>query len=111
MWMKFRKFLALYLVIFNSISAINLSEKMYINDEDLDYKNDSFKIHIGHNVWIETDTIHRDETGLYTFENRIFREKNGIKEETQKKWKCPYCYQYWPIGTACQNKDCPSKYK
>lgn len=108
---QFSKLFVLSLMMLSSVSAINASEKMYINDEDLDYKQDSFRIHTGHNVWIETDTIHRDESGLYTFEDRIVRSKVGVKSEYKKKWKCPYCYQYWPIGTACQNEDCPSRYK
>ena len=97
-----------------AISNISFaSEKIYINEDDLDHKHESFHIHMGHNVWIETDTIHRDDSGLYTFENRLVRSKslNGVKTEYKKKWKCPYCYIYWPLGTACQNEDCPSKYK
>ena len=97
------------LIAFSNISYA--SDKIYINDDDLDHKQDSFHIHVGHNVWIETDTIHRDSTGLYTFENRLLRSKSSIKCEYNKKWKCPYCYTYWPIGTPCQNKDCPSKYR
>lgn len=100
------KFFVLSLMIFSSLSA----SRMYINDEDLDNGENAFHIHIGDNVWIQTDTIHRDKTGLYTFESRILREKD-TRNEYEKRWKCPYCYKYWPIGTACQNKDCPSKYK
>lgn len=108
---RFGIFFILSLMMFGSISSIHAYERMYINSDDFDNSQDSFKIHIGHNVWIETDTVHRDETGLYTFENSIIRSKTGNKTDYQKRWKCPYCYQYWPIGTACQNKDCPSKYK
>lgn len=98
------------MLIINSLSAIDLSKKVYINEEDLNYKQDRFRIHTGGNVWIETDTLHRDETGLYAFEYRIAREAER-RDEYQKKWKCPYCHQFWPIGQACQNTDCPSKYK
>lgn len=43
------------------------------------------------------------ESGIFTY--------NDKNVEYQKTWKCPYCYQLWPVGTACQNKHCPSKYK
>ena len=104
--MKFRT-LILSLLIFGSLSA---DSKMYINEEDLDQRESSFKIHTGGNVWIETNVLYRDSSGLYTFESRILRDKE-YRDDYQKRWKCPYCYQYWPIGTACQNKDCPSRYK
>lgn len=92
-----------------SVSAISAAEKIYIDDESLDYKQDSFHIHIGNNVWLETDTVHRDKSGLYTFDTNLLRSKS-IKNEFKKTWKCPYCYQYWPLGTKCQNSECPSKY-
>jgi hypothetical protein len=108
-----KNFFILSLMMLGSISNSNAytSEKMYINADDFDCTSDNFRIHIGNNMWIGTDTIHRDENGLYTFESNIIRSTNGNKSEYQKKWKCPYCYMYWPVGTACQNKDCPSKYK
>lgn len=65
--------------------------------------------HIGENIWLQTECIHRDESGLYTLERDVLQD--GVKAEHQKMWKCPYCHRYWPIGTACQNPECPSKYK
>jgi hypothetical protein len=93
-----------------SISSISASEKIYIDDDSLEHKQDCFHIHQGHNLWLETRTVHRDSRGLFTFEGSLLRSKS-LKSEYKKTWKCPYCYQYWPIGTACQNQDCPSKYK
>lgn len=92
-------------IFFNSLCA----ERMYIDEEQFSTKGDSFYIHTGHNVWLETNTVHRDATGLYTFESNLNRSLT--KMEYERKWKCPYCYMYWPVGKACANKDCPSKYK
>ena len=93
------------------LSNVNATDKMYIDKNDLDDSQDTFHIHIGENVWIETNTVHRDTSGLYTFEKDVKRDLREKSIEYKKKWKCPYCSMYWPIGTACQNKECPSKYK
>jgi|HubBroStandDraft_2_1064218.scaffolds.fasta_scaffold00031_58 hypothetical protein len=85
------------------------NDRIYINSEELDCNEAVFMFHIGENIWLKTIALHRDETGLYTFESEI--ETEGLKTEYQKMWKCPYCHRYWPIGKACQNPDCPSKYK
>lgn len=87
-------------------------DKMYVDDEEMKTGSDAFYVHLGHNVWIQTNTVHRDKTGLYTYRACIARSM--VKSHNcayQKSWKCPYCYSYWPVGTPCQNKDCPSKYK
>lgn len=73
-------------------------------------KGDEFYIHTGNNIWLVTNTIHRDESGMFALERNV-RRIGGSQMEYQKKWKCPYCYNYWPIGKSCQNPDCPSKYK
>ena len=90
--------------------SLSASEKIYIDDDQLEHKHDCFHIHQGHNVWLETKTVHRDSTGLFAFETSLLRSKN-LTSEYKKTWKCPYCYRYWPIGTACQNNDCPSRFK
>lgn len=105
-----KKMMFLSFIAVASFACAN--QKIYIDSSELCTEHEKFRIHIGHNVWLETDTLHRDASGLYTFESSIQHSLGGeIKAEYQKTWKCPYCYQYWPIGTACQNKDCPSKYK
>lgn len=117
--MKKIKQLALFTMLaLCSISAINAEgvndeQKFYIDEEELgDFtKGDAFHVHIGNNVWIETNTVHRDATGLYSYEHNIRKSLNGSQMEYQKVWKCPYCHNYWPIGQACQKPDCPSKYK
>ena len=85
---------------------------MYIDDEELKAGDEAFYIHVGNNVWLETNTLHRDGTGLFTYEYNVCRYP-GIenKMEYVKKWKCPYCYRMYPVGKACDNKECPSKYK
>ncbi len=104
-----KKFSLLCLMILATMSPINATEKIYIDKDEMKTSQDAFHIHLGNNVWIETNTVHRDITGFYTFEGNL--AKGAYKGEYKKTWKCPYCYNYWPIGTPCQNKDCPSKYK
>lgn len=104
-----KKFVLFFIITLSTVSSISASDKFYINSEELDTNNETFRIHIGHNIWIETNTVHRDITGLYTFEKNIIRSSDA-KAEYQRVWRCPYCYHYWPIGTACGNSECPSKY-
>lgn len=107
----------LFLTAFLAAASLSYAtDKMYIDDEELCTKyHDSFYIHLGHNVWVKTDTVHRDKTGMFCFESSLCRSVSpigkGYYAAYEKQWKCPYCYHYWPIGTSCQNKDCPSKYK
>lgn len=103
-----KKILSL-LLIACSLSAFTFPEKLYIDSKEMDTSNDRFRIHLGHNEWVECNSMFRDETGLFTTEASIIR--SGAKCEYQRTWKCPYCYNYWPIGTPCQNSGCPSKYK
>lgn len=105
MWCKTMKYLLASMCLFAcSLGAI---EKMYINIDDLDTTNHSFKIHVGKNRWIQTNAIHTDSRGVYTFESDV----RSIDCAWVKEWRCPYCNQYWPIGTACQDSECPSKYR
>lgn len=99
----------IFITMMLCIASVSASQKIYIDDEQLDHKQDCFRIHQGNNIWLETKTVHRDATGLFTFENNLLHSKKST--EYVKRWKCPYCYMFWPIGTACQNPDCPSKYK
>jgi len=92
----------------------NASDKIYIDEDEFKQGQDAFYVHMGNNVWIHTNSVHRDETGLFTYESSVARSVklvSGYECAYEKKWRCPYCYNYWPIGTACQNADCPSKYK
>lgn len=98
---------------FLAVLSVGASERVYIDDDDLSVKSDSFYVHLGNNVWINTSSLYRDETGLFTYECSIngFPKKNQLGFGYEKTWKCPYCYNYWPIGKPCGNKDCPSRYR
>ena len=85
------------------------SNKIYIDENELDRRDCYYHIHTGGNIWIETKMIMMNPTGLYTYDRHIVKE--GNISEYERKWKCPYCHQYWKVGQSCQNKDCPSKYK
>ena len=113
---KFKTFALLTIMSLCSLSSIHadgftIDDKMYIDEDDFTTKGDAFHIHIGHNVWLVTSTVHRDKTGLFTYECNINRSLNGHQMAYEKQWKCPYCYSYWPIGKPCGKKDCPSRYK
>lgn len=90
-------------------ASIFASDRMYIDEDEFRTTGDAFHIHLGNNMWIETSTVHRDSTGLYCYYSSVVREIHTL--EYEKKWKCPYCYNYYPKGQPCTNKDCPSKYK
>jgi hypothetical protein len=73
---------------------------------------DAFYLHAGENVWLSTNAIHRDHSGMYSYEYDLLKcVGKNYELEYEKKWKCPYCNMYWKIGQKCQNDDCPSKYK
>ncbi len=79
--------------------------KLYFNSNDLEISDNVIHIQLANNL-VETNVIRTDEQGLYFFENDIIRVTAGYV----KKWKCPYCNRYWPVGEPCQNAECPSKY-
>lgn len=104
-------FLSIFLIV--TVSNLHSEDKIYIDNDELNMSQDTFRIHTGHNVWIETNAVFRDSTGLFTFESNITRSLNDKIPNLayEKSWKCPYCYQYWPVGSPCKNPNCPSKYK
>jgi hypothetical protein len=111
----FKRMMFLCLMMLACVSSVQAgfvtNGKMYVDHKELCSKHNTFRIHVGGNEWVMTKTMHRDETGLFTFENEILRDFNGISMAYEKQWKCPYCYSYWPIGKPCGNASCPSKYK
>jgi hypothetical protein len=99
------------LVFLSPLSAMKFDDKMYLNEDEVKTSYDRFHIHIGENVWIETNALNRDQFGLFTFNSNIASIENSpLNAEYVKKWRCPHCNKYWPIGIRCQNTDCPSKY-
>ena len=110
----FKYFLSLALMCcaFCNGAAFLAQDKLYIDPDSFkaNTKGDEFYIHVGNNVWLVTHTINRDASGMFAYEANLAKSMGpGLKAEYERKWKCPYCYNYWPIGTPCQNKDCPSK--
>jgi len=113
---KIKAFILLSMLAISGLSAhqnLISPKKIYIDEQEFATQGDDFHIHMGNNIWLVTNTIHKDDTGLFAYEANIRRSmtNNGIEREYVKKWKCPYCYMYWPIGKACQNEECPSRYK
>jgi hypothetical protein len=87
-------------------------DKIYIDETEMNATEDAFYIHTGENIWISTSSICKDSHGTFTYQSSIACTESPSKSaEYQKTWKCPYCYQYWPVGSPCQNKNCPSRYK
>jgi hypothetical protein len=84
-------------------------DKLYIDEEEMKSSPDAFYIHLGNNLWVHTNAVNKDTRGTYTYRASIARSM--VTAGYEKTWRCPYCYHYWPVGTPCQNKDCPSKYK
>ena len=77
--------------------------KLYFNSNDLEISDNVIYIHLDNNL-IETNVLRTDQQGFYIFEQDI----TNYEAEREKKWKCPYCYHWWPIGQKCQNPDCPT---
>ena len=90
-------------------NVIFASDRIYIDEHEVDKSGHCFHVHTGGNIWYETETLNRDTSGLYVFERNLIKDKKSTAYE--RKWKCPYCFMYWKIGEPCQNPDCPSKYK
>ena len=105
--------LALFSAVFLFSHNAHCSEdKIYIDETEMSAMDDAFYIHTGDNVWISTNSIYKDKCGTFTYTRCIAcSEVASNAADYQKTWKCPYCYQYWPVGSPCQNKNCPSRYK
>lgn len=108
------RFLLMACLLFTGVcqaDVFQIQDKLYVDTESFstNTKGDEFYIHTGNNVWLVTHTINRDSTGMYVFEHNIKKSRSG--PHCEKMWKCPYCYNYWPIGKPCGNPSCPSKYK
>ncbi len=85
-------------------------DRLYIDSSELNMQDDRFRIHMGNNTWIETTSVVRDDTGLYTLESNIVKAIKDSKVTYHNAWKCPYCFNWWPMGKGCQNPQCPSKF-
>lgn len=107
------KVLVSFMLMCNSLSALSafdMGEKVYIDSKEMDMSRDRFKIHVGHNKWIETTSVSRDNRGLYTLESNIIRSTLNSQSEYEQEWRCPYCFNWWPMGKRCKNDKCPSTF-
>lgn len=77
--------------------------KLYFDSNDLEISDNVIYIHLENNL-IETNILRTDQQGIYIFEDDI--TNYGVERE--KKWKCPYCHHWWPVGQRCQNPECPT---
>src|ERR1700676_5398232 len=107
MFGKIKVYLFFFIMVISSLSALE-NDKIYIDEDDFSNEKDAFHVHIGNNLWIKTNTVHRDCSGLFTYECNISM-MSGMKAEYEKTWKCHYCYNYWPIGNPCGNPSFRSK--
>jgi hypothetical protein len=89
--------------------SLHADEKLYVDCNEVDMSTGIIYVHTGNNVWISAGAIHRGCNGLFVCESEI--SKSVSRSGYEKSWKCPYCYQYWPIGKPCGNPSCPSKYR
>lgn len=112
------KAIFLLIMLISSFTGLNagtfhIQDKMYIDSDyfDVSTTGNEFYIHTGNNDWLVTHSINRDSTGMFAYESSLSKFIDGNKMEYERKWKCPYCFNYWPIGKSCGNSDCPSKYK
>jgi hypothetical protein len=101
-------FLFSFLCIFSGLCA---SGKIYFDPDDVPFEDESFYIHQGENVWIQTSCLHADDHGFFTLEEDVYKENDDPFGEFAKKWQCPYCHSWWPLGSPCANTACPSRYK
>jgi hypothetical protein len=93
----------------DKVSTPVVAERIYFDSDDVPMDQDGFHIRIGANEWLKSDTIHRDVTGFFTFENDVMRSGDSLAYE--KHWQCPYCHLFWPENSPCQNPKCPSRYR
>lgn len=84
-------------------------KRLYIGDDDLSTEDSCFHIRVGPNTWVTANTMHRDVTGLYVMEGDLIKS-SYFEREIKKQWQCPYCHNWWDIGYACEDQDCPGKY-
>ncbi len=109
----FMKKFALFIIFMGCVTDVFADERLYIDEQEFDTSHHSFHIHMGHNRWMRTNSVHSDASGLYTFESEIHQQfdKDLNKLVSATDWKCPYCFHWWPDNTSCQNARCPSKFK
>lgn len=98
------------LMLISCAYASDTTDRVYIDEKELEIGEDCFYIHTGENMWIKTQALTRDATGLYIMET--MSELDCPNEAGYvRHWKCPYCNYYWEEGKPCTNPKCPRLYK
>lgn len=87
----------------NESTDLGYQAKLYFDSNNLEISANVIYIHLEDNL-IATNVLRTDQQGLYIFETDI----THYEMASEKKWRCPYCYHWWPIGQRCQNKNCPT---
>jgi|SRR5271157_2678287 len=110
---KSKLFILIALAFCCVITSLAADERIYVDDYQLSTQEDFYHIHIGNNIWIKTQIVHKDIIGLYALESDVFHmyESGSQKMAYERTWKCPYCHHHWAIGQPCQNPLCPSRYR
>src|SRR4051812_41815144 len=100
--------MALLFAGYSHAAAFQTQDKIYIDSDSFkaNTKGEEFYFHVGNNIWLVTHTIHRDGSGMFAYECELSKTVAGAKMDYERKWKCPYCYTYWPVGNPCGNPDC-----
>lgn len=110
-----KKAFSFFLLFICGFSSLLASNRIYFDvremchDDGIPKDESGFHIHVGGNIWLETDEIHKDATGFFTYTTSV--QMMSGSQEYRRTWQCPYCHRHWEIGQACQNPDCPSKYR
>jgi hypothetical protein len=82
------------------------SKKVYIDTNDLEVGDKVIYIHFDDNIF-KTNVLRTDEQGFYVYEDDLMIAR-GTSSLIDTRWRCPYCFKWWPKGERCQNPECPT---
>jgi hypothetical protein len=81
--------------IANESSDLSYSQQ-FENIGEIQTDGYNFYFHQGNNVWSSMKYDDLDPI------------PPGLSFGYEKKWRCPYCYYWWPYGQKCANPACPT---
>lgn len=107
---KIIKFGLLSILMMSSLSALSISDSMNIDHEEYskEMKGDPFHIHIGNNIWLVAKDMPPESSSSIFHLNDV---EDPIFIGYEKKWRCPYCNNYYPMGKPCSDPTCPSRFR